>query len=327
MQASQSEQLAGAGEARRSGAAARAAPLQRAALLSVLDRRGYGNLIYVLPGLIVYAIFVLVPICSAVVVSLTEWNGLAIPVFVGLENYIDLFADDRFYLALGNNAEFIIFYCVLPLIIGICLAAIISMIRQRERLVLRTLLFMPYIMPTAVLGIIWQWLYNPAFGPLNQFLKAVGLGAIALPWLGSFTFVLPAVGAVATWYFFGFCMVIFLTGMQRIDPQFYDAARVDGAKGWQSFFYITLPSLLPEIRVVLLLTIIASIKSFDLIFTMTRGGPGNATLVPNIYMYQLGFQLNRYGYAAAVALIGAVLVFTVNFVIHQVMKRVEGTIN
>jgi raffinose/stachyose/melibiose transport system permease protein len=129
---------------------------------------------------------------------------------------------------------------------------------------------------------------------------------------------------VATWYFFGFCMVIFLTGMQRIDPQFYDAARVDGAKGWQTFFYVTLPSLLPEIRVVLLLTIIASIKSFDLIFTMTRGGPGNATLVPNIYMYQLGFQLNRYGYAAAVALIGAVLIFAVNYVIHQVMKRLEA---
>jgi raffinose/stachyose/melibiose transport system permease protein len=318
MQATQSEQMVGVVASRTAKRAS------RPARLSVLDRPGAGNLLYIVPGLIVYAVFVFGPIVAAVVISLTEWNGLAMPAFVGLENYVDLFADDRFYLSLGNNAQFIIFYCVLPLIIGICLAAIISVVRQRERLVLRTLLFMPYIMPTAVLGIIWQWLYNPAFGPLNQFLKAVGLGAIALPWLGSFTFVLPAVGAVATWYFFGFCMVIFLTGMQRIDPQFYDAARVDGAKGWQTFFYVTLPSLLPEIRVVLLLTIIASIKSFDLIFTMTRGGPGHATLVPNIYMYQLGFQLNRYGYAAAVALIGAVLIFAVNYVIHQVMKRLEA---
>jgi raffinose/stachyose/melibiose transport system permease protein len=118
-------------------------------------------------------------------------------------------------------------------------------------------------------------------------------------------------------------MVVFLSGMQRIDPQLFDAARVDGARGWQSFLHITLPSLLPEIRVVLLLTVIASIKSFDLIFTMTRGGPGNATLVPNIYMYQLGFQLNRYGYAAAVAIIGAILVFAVNLAIHQGMKRLD----
>jgi len=294
---------------------------------SILDRAGGSNLIYVLPGLLIYAVFVFVPILAALAVSLTEWNGLGLPSFVGIENYIQLFADDRFYTALGNNAKFIIFYCVVPLIIGVCLAAIITVLRQRERLVLRTLFFLPYVMPTAVLGIIFQWLYNPAFGPFNQFLKAIGLGKIALPWLGDFNFVLPAVGAVATWYFFGFCMVVFLTGMQRIDPQLYDAARVDGAKGWQSFFYITLPSLLPEIRVVLLLTIIASIKSFDLIFTMTRGGPGNATLVPNIYMYQLGFQLNRYGYAAAVAIIGAILVFAVNVAIHQLMRRADRAIH
>lgn len=290
---------------------------------SVLDGPVSRNLVYLLPGLIVYAVFVFVPIIAAVVISLMDWNGLGLPTFIGIANYLELFADGRFYTALGNNAEFIIFYCVLPLIIGICLAAIISVIRQRERLVLRTLFFLPYIMPTAVLGIIWQWLYNPAFGPVNQILKGVGLGKIALPWLGDFNFVLPAVGAVATWYFFGFCMVVFLTGMQRLDPSLLDAARVDGARPTQTFRFITLPSLLPEIRVVLLLTVIASIKSFDLIFTMTRGGPGNATLVPNIYMYQLGFQLNRFGYAAAVAIIGAILVFAVNFVIHRVMTRLD----
>jgi raffinose/stachyose/melibiose transport system permease protein len=297
--------------------------VRKARPASVLDRTGGANLLYVLPGLAVYAVFVFLPILAALVVSLTDWNGLALPVFVGLANYANLFADDRFYTALGNNAQFIVFYCVVPLILGICLAGIISVVRQRERLVLRTLFFLPYVMPTAVLGIIFQWLYNPAFGPFNQFLKAIGLGKIALPWLGDFTWVLPAVGAVASWYFFGFCMVVFLSGMQRIDPQLFDAARVDGARGWQSFLHITLPSLLPEIRVVLLLTVIASIKSFDLIFTMTRGGPGNATLVPNIYMYQLGFQLNRYGYAAAVAIIGAILVFAVNLAIHQGMKRLD----
>jgi raffinose/stachyose/melibiose transport system permease protein len=135
--------------------------------------------------------------------------------------------------------------------------------------------------------------------------------------------VLPAVGVVATWYFFGFCMVVFLTGMQRIDPSLHDAATIDGASPRQIFQSITMPLLMPEIRVVLLLTVIASIKSFDLIFTMTRGGPSNATLVPNIYMYQLGFQLNRFGYAAAVAIVGAILVFAVNIAIHQTMRRFD----
>ena len=293
------------------------------ARVSVLDRPGPSNLLYILPGFLIYGAFVFLPILAAIGISLTDWNGISAPVFVGLDNFVKLFADDLFYKALGNNAQFIIYYCVFPLVIGIVLAAILSGVGTRQRLALRTLFFLPYIMPTAVLGIIFQWLYNPAFGPFNQILKAVGLGKLALPWLGDFNFVLPAVGAVATWYFFGFCMVIFLTGIQRIDPSLHDAAKVDGAKPWQSFTSITAPLLLPEIRVVLLLTVIASIKSFDLIFTMTRGGPSNATLVPNIYMYQLGFQLNRFGYAAAVALIGAVLVFAVNFVIHQTMRRLD----
>ncbi len=313
--------------ARPAGVASRRAAGGSPEPASVLDRMGKGNLLYVLPGLVIYALFVFFPILAAVGLSLTEWNGLATPVFLGLKNYIDLFSDGQFYIALRNNAEFLLFYCVLPLAIGIALAAIISVIGKRERLVLRTLFFLPYIMPTAVLGIIFQWLYNPAFGPFNQILKAVGLGKLALPWLGDFNFVLPAVGAVAVWYFFGFCMVVFLSGMQRIDPSLYDAARTDGAHGWQSFWYVTLPQLLPEIRVVLLLTVIASIKSFDLIFTMTRGGPGNATLVPNIYMYELGFQLNRYGYAAAVAIIGAILVFAVNFAIHRGMQRFDRSSN
>jgi raffinose/stachyose/melibiose transport system permease protein len=294
---------------------------------SILDRMGKGNLLYVVPGLLIYAIFVFFPILAAVVLSLTEWNGLAVPVFRGIQNYVDLFSDNEFYIALRNNAEFIVFYCAFPLAIGIILAAIISVIGKRERLVLRTLFFLPYIMPTAVLGIIFQWLYNPAFGPFNQILKAVGLGKLALPWLGDFNWVLPAVGAVAVWYFFGFCMVVFLSGMQRIDPSLFDAARTDGAHGWQTFWHVTLPQLMPEIRVVLLLTVIASIKSFDLIFTMTRGGPGNATLVPNIYMYELGFQLNRFGYAAAVAIIGAILVFVVNFAIHQGIRRFDRSSN
>jgi raffinose/stachyose/melibiose transport system permease protein len=289
----------------------------------MFDGSRFKNLFYILPGLIVYAAFVFAPILAAIAVSFTTWDGISRPVIVGLGNYLRLFADERFYIALRNNAVLIVFYSAVPLIIGVCLAAMVSMLRRRERLALRTLLFMPYIMPTAVLGIIWQWLYNPAFGPINQGLKLIGLGAIARPWLGDFDFVLPAVGAVATWYFFGFCMVVFLTGMQRLDTELFDAARVDGAKNWQTFRYITLPLLMPEVRMVLLLTVIASIKSFDLIFTMTRGGPGNATLVPNIYMYQLGFQLNRFGYAAAVAIVGAILVFVLNYIIHRLVRPLD----
>jgi raffinose/stachyose/melibiose transport system permease protein len=291
---------------------------------SVLDAPMRKNLVFILPGLLVYAVFVLGPILAAVFLSFTEWNGISMPTLVGFSNYISLFGDERFLQSLANNAVLLLFYSVIPLMVGMVLAAMVSNIRTGEQLALRTLLFLPYIMPSAVLGIIWQWLYNPAFGPINQILKGIGLNALALPWLGDFNFALPAVGAVAVWYYFGFCMVIFLTGLQRIDHSIFEAARVDGAKPRYVFRRITLPLLLPEIRIVLLLTIIASIKSFDLIFTMTRGGPANATLVPNIYMYQLGFQLERYGYAAAVAIIGAILIFTVNYIVHRFVRPATG---
>lgn len=293
---------------------------------SPLDANANRNLIYILPGLLVYFALVLGPIIAAIGISFTEWNGIGSPNWIGFGNYAKLLSDETFYVALKNNALFMVFYCVIPIVVGLLLAALVWSLRQREQFALRTLLFLPYIMPTAVLGIIWHWLYNPAFGPINQALKLVGLGSIALPWLGDFTFVLPAVGIVASWYFFGFCMVLFLSGIQRIDPSLFEAARVDGASGSRIFFFITLPLLLPEIRIALLLTIIASIKSFDLIFTMTRGGPANATLVPNIYMYELGFQLNRYGYASAVAIIGAILVFTINYAVHRLVRPVnEGS--
>ncbi|KAA1177403.1 sugar ABC transporter permease [Rhizobium tropici] len=293
---------------------------------SPLDAKASRNLIYILPGLLVYFVLVLGPIVTAIGISFTEWNGITAPNWIGFGNYAKLLSDETFYVALKNNALFMLFYCVIPIVVGLLLAALVWTLRQREQFALRTLLFLPYIMPTAVLGIIWHWLYNPAFGPINQALKLIGLGSIALPWLGDFTFVLPAVGMVASWYFFGFCMVLFLSGIQRIDPSLFEAARVDGASGSRIFFFITLPLLLPEIRIALLLTIISSIKSFDLIFTMTRGGPANATLVPNIYMYELGFQLNRYGYASAVAIIGAILVFTINYAVHRLVRPVnEGS--
>ncbi len=285
----------------------------------MLHTNTFGNLKYVLPALLVYTAFVLLPIMASIVLGFTEWGGIGMPKFVGFANYVALFSDPMFFKALRNTAVLMVFYVALPLCIGLALAVAISNIRPGERMALRMLYFMPYVMPSAVLGIIWRWLYNPIFGPLNQVLRAVGLGALALPWLGDFNFALPAVGMVATWYYLGFCMAIFMAGLQRIDASLFEAAALEGASGRQTFRYITLPSLLPEIRIVLLLTVIASIKSYDLVFTMTRGGPANETLVANLYMYQLGFELNRYGYASAVAVIGAIFILVVNGIVHRVL--------
>lgn len=278
------------------------------------------GLLYVLPGFGIFVLFIMGPILATVGLSLTEWNGVTRPLWVGLDNYARLARDARFLHALGNNALLLLFYTLFPIACGLGLSLGMQMVRGSERAVYRVLLFLPYIMPMAVIGVIWRWLYNPAFGPIDSLLTTLGGDAWGVPWLGDFDFALPAVGLVATWYYLGFCMVAFLSGIQRIDPNLFEAARLDGAGEVTMFRAITLPSLRPELRVVLLLTIISSVKVFDLIFVMTRGGPGDATLVANLYMYNTGFQLGRFGYAAAVALTATLIVLAMNLAIHRVMR-------
>jgi raffinose/stachyose/melibiose transport system permease protein len=280
----------------------------------------WGAAAYLAPAAVIYLAFVGLPIAASAYVSLTTWNGIAAPVFVGLSNYAAILTDPRFLTALRNNAVFLLFYAVVPIMLGLVLSDVIARAGRRERLPLRILFFLPYVMPLAVLGVIWRWLYNPAFGPIDQVLRGIGLPGAALAWLGDFSAALPAVGFVAVWYFTGFCTVLFLGGLQRLDPAMMQAAALDGASPARAFWSIAVPNLRPELRIAALLTVIASVKAFDLVFVMTRGGPGTSTLVTNIYMYENGFQLNRFGYAAAVAIIGAVLVFALNGFIHLLFK-------
>jgi len=295
---------------RRRGGAPAAGPHQ-AAIRLLSGSAGVGS-VYILPSALIYGLFIFLPILASLALSLTAWDGLTWPHFLALGNYIRLSADPQFWTALGNNGVFILFYAVLPLAFGLLLTAAIGAVTPRERTVFRFLLFLPYGLPMALVGIVWQWLYNPAFGPIAQTLRRIGLGTWAIPFLGSFDAALPAVGFVATWSFCGFCMVLLLSGVQRLDPHLFEAAELDGATRLGVLRYITLPGLIPEIRITLLLTVIASIKAFDLIFVMTRGGPGTSTLVTSIYMYENGFRLGAFGYSAAVAVIGALLVLIVN---------------
>ena len=169
-----------------------------------------------------------------------------------------------------------------------------------------------------------RWIFNPAFGPLNRFLNSVGLEALAKSWLGDFTWALPAVGAIGTWVQYGFCMVLFLAGIQRISPELYEAAQLDGAGEYQQFRHVTLPGLRPEIVVALITTLIAALRVFDLVFVTTKGGPGEQTLVVAFLVYRAAFELNRIGYAAAVATILTVLILTISFFILRFQPEPEG---
>ena len=212
------------------------------------------------------------------------------------------------------------FYAVLPVVLGLVLASLIAHSRVRGVTFFRAALFLPQTIATVVVAIAWVWIYAPE-GPLNEALRAVGLGSLARGWLGDFSLALPALGLVGTWVMFGLCLVLFLAGIQKVPVSLYEAARVDGAGRVREFFAVTLPGLRGELAVALTLTTITALRTFDLIYVSTSGGPGTATTVPSVLVYQNAFSNGRVGLAAAVAVVLTALIFVVAFGIIRLVER------
>jgi raffinose/stachyose/melibiose transport system permease protein len=204
-------------------------------------------------------------------------------------------------------------------VVGLVITAALSRGRVRGLTFFRTVLFLPQVLPLVAVGAIWRWVYAPE-GGLNELLRAVGLGSLSRAWLADFSLALPAVGLVGTWVLFGFCIVLFLAGVQKIPPSLYDASRVDGAGAVREFFAVTLPGLRSEIAVAFVLTMMAAIRSFDVVFVTTQGGPGFSTTVPAYLVYREAFFYGEVGVAAALGVVLAVLVI----LITVVLLRLEG---
>ncbi len=281
--------------------------------------------LYVLPAFAFYAVFILVPIVNTFRVSFFDWTGFSDEKFIGLANYRELFQDQVFLIGLVNNLKFIFFFTLLPISIALVLTALLSRRGLWGRNVFRVSFFLSYVMPMVVVGVVWRWIYNPVFGPLNATLKGIGLEALARPWLGDFALALPAVGIIATWVEYGYCLTLFMAGVQRIDESLYDAAKVDGANEWQQLLNVTIPGIQAEISVALVTTFIAALRIFDLIFVTTRGGPGSETIVTSLWLYTNAFQINRVGYAASIAVIQSILILIISyFLINRSRKNEEG---
>ncbi|GAB2538256.1 carbohydrate ABC transporter permease [Brachybacterium huguangmaarense] len=276
--------------------------------------------LFLLPGFVVYAAFALYPLVRAGQFSLYEWSGIGPSTFVGLRNYADLAQDGRFLAAIGHALVLIVFYAVLPLAIGLVLAAILRRAQVRGLGFFRTVIFLPQVIALAVIAVAWKQIYAPS-GVLNDALRAVGLDAWARGWLGEPGAALPAVGFIGTWLEMGLVMLLLLAGMSRIPEELYEAARLDGAGPVREFFAITLPAVRGEIVTALVLTIIAALKTFDLVYLTTSGGPGSATTVPSYEVYRRAFELKSVGSASAVAIVLTVLVFTLNLLVTRIGER------
>ena len=274
-------------------------------------RTDWRALLWVLPALAIYAGFVLLPLLQSVQYSFYDWDGIGPSTFVGLRNWSLLFTDSEMLHAIANAFILIAFYTVVPICLGLVAAALIRQVRPGPFATLtRIALFVPQVIPLVATGIAWSWLYSKS-GLVNQVLGAIGLGGVTRAWLGDFQFALPAVGVIGVWVMLGFCTVLLLSGMGRIDPSLYEAVRLDGAGSVTEFFTVTLPGLRQEIVVCVTFTMIAALTSFDIIQVSTQGGPGYQTLVPGVAVYRLAFLDQHIGQASALGVFLTVMVLAV----------------
>ncbi|MEJ7900888.1 MAG: sugar ABC transporter permease [Thermomicrobiales bacterium] len=270
-------------------------------------RWGY---LLIAPMVIGYAIFFLVALGASLVLSLTTWNMLESPVWVGLDNYRMVLQDAEFRTALWNTGAIAIPNVVLRLVFALALAMALNS-NIRFRTFYRVLFFMPVLTMPVAIGTIWKWLYDPAFGPINAFLGRLGLPQPE--WLSAPRTAVIAVVIVLLWSGVGYDMIIFLAGLQAIPRDYYDAASLDGAGAWERFRDITLPLLTPTTFFLSVIGIIFSLQVFDLVYVMTRIDQTNTLPTVVYYIYEEGFRNFRMGYAITVAwvLLAIILVFTV----------------
>lgn len=288
-------------------------------------RRGgfaFRHLAYLAPGMILYAIFCLWPVAQTIYFSFLRWDGITDSRWVGLRNYVRLFTGERTLAVFGNGLVMIVFYAVLPVMIGLLIVAIMTRVRVRFLSVFRTVLFLPQILATVVVAVAWRWIYD-IDGPINGVLNLVGLGMLSRAWLGDFSTALAAVGLIGTWINFGLCMVLFIGGAQRIDTQLYEAARLDGANPWQEFRAVTLPNLRGEISIALVLTVTNALRNFDIVWNTTSGGPGTSTLVPSYLIYEGAFVSRNVGFAAAASVVLTALILLITGLITRLLRPTD----
>jgi raffinose/stachyose/melibiose transport system permease protein len=261
-----------------------------------------------------------VPVGQGVWLSFFHWNGVTTATWAGLSNYTGFLTDPTLRAAVTHTLYFVLFFSVLPIVLGLLSAVLSSRQSIRGAGIFRAVIFLPQVITPAVVAVVWQRIYEPG-GPFNDLLSLVGLGGLTRGWLGDFTWALPALGLAGTWAAFGFCMVLFLAAMQSIPQELYDAVRADGAGPVREFFTVTLPGLRGPLSVVLALTMIGAIRLFDLVWLTTKGGPGISTITPTVVLYQRAFANPDVGSAAAIG----VVMSAVSLVIVLVILRLgEG---
>jgi multiple sugar transport system permease protein len=256
---------------------------------------------FLAPGIVFFAVYVILPILQSFQISLYRWDGLGEAVPVGLDNYRQLFDDRAFYVSLRNNVKWLVLYLI-AIPAGLMIALFLNQQIRGMRLY-KSLFFFPFVISQVVVGLVFVWFYNPAIGLFNPLIGLFGFPPTSI--LGNPNTATYGIIAAGLWPQIAYCMILYLTGLNAVDPEQVEAARLDGAKGWKMLWYVILPQLRPATFIAVVVTVIGALRSFDMVSVMTRGGPFGQTRVLAYYMFEVslseyGF---RMGYGAAIAVI------------------------
>lgn len=288
--------------------------------LSLTMRQNLVGYSFILPNFIGFFIFIFIPVMFSLVLSFSHWDGFTEMEFAGLENFTDIFKDKVFVQSIWLTAYFSIFTVLFSMLASLGLALLLNQ-KIKARGFFRCALFFPYVASVVAISVVWNAMLQPDYGPLNEFLKFIG---IANPpgWLASTDWVIPGLIIVNVWRNMGYFMIIYLAGLQNIDQSLYEAAEIDGAKGWARFRKITWPLLSPSTFFVVMMLIINSFKVFDLVYLMTNGGPGTSSTMISQYIYNQAFISWDYGKSSAAAMILFIIVALLTIFQFKAEKKI-----
>ncbi|HTG71028.1 MAG TPA: sugar ABC transporter permease [Candidatus Udaeobacter sp.] len=283
---------------------------------------------FILPCLLLYAAIVFLPIALSFYYSTTEWTGIGLPKFIGIQNYVELFTNDPVFWPSFKRTMLFVLFSVIEIPFALFLAMLLSRVLRKPNFLISSY-FLPVILSVAVVGQLWKSIYNPASlgGMLNKILLSLGLDNWALNWLTDPNVAIYAIIFVALWQYLGYHVLIQFTGVQNIPSDIYEAAKIDGAEGLKADWLITLPLVMPVFKISIVLAVIGSLKAFDTIIVMTGGGPANSTDVISTYMYNLSFQSYKYGYGSAISAVLVVLCLVFTILINLIFKRAEKSVS
>lgn len=287
--------------------------------MALKTREAIAGYLFLIPNVIGFISFSLIPVITAFGLSFTNWNGMQKTKFIWFKNFVDLFKHDSFRIALKNTFVYAVAFVPITLVVALAVAVLLNQ-KLKAVKVYRALFFMPYISSAVAVSYVWAALLNPSSGPINMFLKA--LGVVNPPmWLTSTKWAMLTVIIISVWKNFGYYTIIYLASLQGVPRHLYEAAMIDGAGKWQIFRNITLPELSPVTFFCLIMAAISSFKVFDQVYVLTEGGPGQATTTLVQYIYKNSFQNYRMGYGAAAAVVLFLIIFVVTLIQYYGQRK------